>query len=95
MDNVKRAFDEKRPELTNRKGVVCHQDNAKLHLSLATRRKLYGLSWDIVLHLPYCPDLAPSDFYMFRNLQNTLMGKKFSYLEDWKKHLQHFLSMCH
>ncbi|XP_025155124.1 histone-lysine N-methyltransferase SETMAR-like [Harpegnathos saltator] len=37
---LKKAIDEKRPELANRKGVVFYQDNARPHISLTTRQKL-------------------------------------------------------
>ena len=30
-----------------------------------------------MLHPPYNPDLAPSEYYLFRNLQNSLNGKTF------------------
>ena len=28
----------------------------------------------VMLHPPYNPDLAPSDYYLFRSLQNSLNG---------------------
>ena len=65
----------KRPELVNRKGVIFHHDNATPHTSLATRQKLLRIGWEVMLHLPYSPDLAPSDYYLFRSLQNSLFMK--------------------
>ncbi|GFV18741.1 mariner Mos1 transposase [Trichonephila clavipes] len=62
------AVEEKRLELTNRKGLVFHHDNARPHSSLVTRQTLLELGWDVLLHPPYSPDLAPSD-YFFRSLQ--------------------------
>lgn len=50
---------EKRSELANRKGVVFHHDNARLHTSLTTRKKLLCLGWDILPYPPYSPDLPP------------------------------------
>ena len=46
------AVEEKRPELTNRKGVVFHHDDARPHTSLATRQKLLELGWDVLPHPP-------------------------------------------
>ena len=58
---------EQRPELATRKDVIFHQDNARPHKSLVTRKKLLELGWEVILHPPYSPDLAPSDYYLFRS----------------------------
>jgi len=68
------AIDEKRPELSNRHGVVFHQDNARFHVSLTTRQKLLQFDWDVLPHPPYSLDIA-SDFHLFRSLQNSLIEK--------------------
>ena len=68
----------KRPEIANRKGVVSHQDNAWPHVSLITRQKLLELGWNVLPHPPYSSDFAPSDFHLFRSLQNSLNGKSFN-----------------
>ena len=47
------AVEEKRLELTNRKGVVFHRDNARPHTCLVTRQKLLELGWDVLPHPPY------------------------------------------
>lgn len=90
LDNLKKAIAEKRPELANRKGVVFHHDNARPHTSVATCQRLHEFSWDVLPHPPYSPDLAPSDYHLFRSLQNSLMGKNFASLECIKKHLNNF-----
>ena len=59
------AVKEKQPELVNRKGVIFHHGNATLHTSLATRKKLSRLGWEVMLHSLYNPDLEPSDYYLF------------------------------
>ena len=43
-----------------------------------------------MLHLPYSPDLAPSDYYLFRSLQNSFKGKTFNDDEAVKSHLVQF-----
>ncbi|GFV25186.1 histone-lysine N-methyltransferase SETMAR [Trichonephila clavipes] len=70
LDKLKDALQQERSELNNRKGVVFHQDNARPHTSLVTRQKLLQLEWDTMPHPLYSPDLAPSDYYLFRSLQN-------------------------
>ncbi|GFS48091.1 histone-lysine N-methyltransferase SETMAR [Trichonephila clavipes] len=72
LDKLNDALQQKRSEVINRKGVVFHQDNARPHTSLVTRQKLLQLEWDTMPHPPYSPDLAPSDYYLFRSLQNFL-----------------------
>ncbi|KAJ0182513.1 hypothetical protein K1T71_001882 [Dendrolimus kikuchii] len=44
----------------------------KPHTSLATQQKLSEFGWEVLMHLPYSPNLAPSDFHLFRSLQNSL-----------------------
>ena len=89
---MKAALDEKHPELVNRKCILFHQDNARPHVSLMTRQKLLQLGWEVLIHRPYSPDIAPSDFHLFRSLQNFLNGKNFNSLEDCKRHLEQFFA---
>ena len=92
LDQLIAALDEKHPELVNRKRTIFHQDNARLHVSLTTRQKLLQLGWEVLIHPPYSPDIAPSDFYLFRSLQNSLNGRNFNSLEDCKRHLEKFFA---
>ncbi|GFW28394.1 mariner Mos1 transposase [Trichonephila clavipes] len=62
----------------SRKGIVFHHDNARPHTAMVTQQKLNALGWEVLGHLPYSPDIAPSDFYLFRSLQNHLMEKNSS-----------------
>ena len=89
---MKAALEEKRLELVNRKRVIFDRDDAKPHVSLMTRQKLLQLGWEVLIHPPYSPDIAPSDFHLFRSLQNSLNGKNFNSLEDCKRHLEQFFA---
>ena len=53
---------------------------------------LLQLGWDVLPHPPYSPDLAPSDFHLFRSLQNFLNGKKFDSMEACKNYLDQFIA---
>ena len=88
LDQMKATLDENRPELVNRKCIIFHQDNARPHVSLMTTQKLLQLGWEVLIHLPYSPDIAPSDFHLFQSLHNSLNGKNFNSLEDCKRHLE-------
>ena len=67
LNKLNAAVKEKSPELVNRKGIFFQHDNATPYTSLAIRQKLLGLGWEVILHPTYSPDLAPSDYYLFRS----------------------------
>ena len=92
LNKLNAVVKEKRPELVNRKRVIFHHDNATPHTSLATRQKLLRLDWEVMLHPPYSPDLAPSDYYLFRSLQNSLNGKTLNDNKAVKSHLVQFFA---
>ena len=73
------AVRERRPR---RAFVHLLHDNAKPHVAKETREKLEELGWDTVPHPPYSPDIAPSDYHLFRPLKAFLAKKKFTKLED-------------
>ena len=84
---------ENRPELATLKGVIFYQDNARPHTSLVTRKKLLELGWKVMPYPPYSPDLAPSDYHLFRSLQNHLNRKTFDSNEAVKNELIQFLPL--
>lgn len=91
LDRLQEAIKEKRPELINRK-VVFHHDNTRPHTSLITRQKLRELGWEVLMHPPYSPDLAPSDYHLFRSLQNSLDGKTLADKRAAENHLKKFFA---
>ena len=78
---------EKRSELATRRRSTFHQDNVRPHTSSVTRKTLLELDWEVMPHLPYSPDLAPSDYHLFPSLQNNLNGKTFDSNEAVKNKL--------
>ena len=92
LDQLKAALDKKHPVLVNRKRIIFQQDNPRPHVSLMTRQKLLQLGWEVRIHPPCSPDIAPLDFHLFRSLQNSLTGKNFNSLEDCKRHLEQFFA---
>lgn len=67
-------------------------DNARPHTARITREKLLQLGWEILPHPPYSPDLAPSDYHLFRSLQDFLRDKRYDSEEDIKTDLDGFFS---
>ena len=69
---------------TSQKCIIFLQDNVRLHVSLMTRQKL--TAWlEVLIHLPYSPDVAPLDNHLFWSLQNSFNGKKFQFLGRLEK----------
>jgi histone-lysine N-methyltransferase SETMAR len=77
LEKVQEALREKRPTLVNRRGVVLLHDNAKPHTAKITMAKIKELDWEVLPHPAYSPDLAPSDYHLFRSLQHHTNGRKY------------------
>ena len=92
LDDLKTPFQEKMPEVFNRKDIILHHDNARPHAALRTCQKIAELDWEILSHPPYSPDLAPSNCHLFLFLQNFLWGKKFKKEKDIKQALVNFFA---
>lgn len=69
------AIQEKQP--TRLGAVKLLHDNARPHSANLTKNTLQELGWEVIPHPPYSPDLAPSDFHLFRSLSNNLQGTSF------------------
>jgi len=69
--------------------VLLH-DNATPHTARKTKQKLASLGWTILPHPPYSPDLAPSDFKLFRSLGNALRDQVFDAEEDVRMFIDEF-----
>jgi len=65
-----------RPHLAKKKVLLQH-DNAPAYTSALAKAKLVELGYELLLHPPYSPDLAPCDFFLIQNLKKSLAGQKF------------------
>ncbi|QQP53934.1 Putative DD34D transposase, partial [Caligus rogercresseyi] len=92
LDCLNKAIAQKRPALVNRRGIVFHQDNARPHTSLVARHKLRELGWEVLIHPPYCLDLAPSDYYLFLSMVNYFASEKLASREACENRLSHFFA---
>ena len=59
-------------------GVVLLHDNAPAHKSCTLRAAIRNCGFVELKHPPYSPDLAPSDYFLFRSLKKFLRGRQFS-----------------
>jgi len=73
-----------------------HQDNGfSPHSSCQcqTLEKIEEMGWELLPHLPFSLDLAPSDFHLSGPLKESLAGIKFENdEEDGQQHVRKFLN---
>ena len=90
---LKIAIAEKRPEYATRhEAIIFHHDNARPHVTIPVKNYLENSGWEVLLHPPYSPDLAPSDYHLFRSMQNALTGIRFTSEQGIKIWLDSFLA---
>ena len=56
--------------LLNRNAVLLIHDNARPHSSKMMLKKIKYSLYEILPHPPYSPDLARTDFHLFKHLQH-------------------------
>lgn len=84
---------QKYPALVNRKRILYQQDNAPPHVARSTRVKLQELDGiELMPHPAYSPDLAPSDYHLFRALAHFLKGRHFHTQADVESGVQEFFA---
>ena len=67
-------------------------DNARPHIAKLTNLKLLQLGWTVLSHPPNSPDLAPTDYHLFRSLSNDLKDRKFIEEDDLYKYISIFFN---
>ena len=65
--------------------VLLHHDNAPVHMSAKPQAPIRQCGFQQLSHPPYSPDLAPSDYFLFRVMKKFLRGKRFSSDEEVKE----------
>jgi len=66
-------------------GVLLLHDNAPVHMSAKPQAAIRQCGFQQLNHPPYSPDLAPSDYFLFRVMKKLLRGKRFSSDEEVKE----------
>jgi len=81
LDKLRQAIQTLRPTKTE---VHLLHDNARPHIAKLVKEKLETFGWNIIPHPPYSPDIASTDFHLFRSLRHFLNGKEFENDEEVK-----------
>ena len=76
------------PLLVNRMDPILH--NAWLQVSQPAIQKLNKLGYEVLPHLPYLPDLSPTNYHFFKHLDNFLPGKRFHNQQKAENAFQEF-----
>ncbi len=71
METLKRRIRHVWPK---RMVFLLQHDNARPHTSRETKARLEVLGYKVLCHPPYSPDLAPSDYYLFKHMRRYLKG---------------------
>jgi len=76
LTNVCQAVNEKMRGMLTPGPLLLH-GNAPAHMSRVAQVVVKNIGFDQLPRPPYSPDLAPSDFYLFRRLKQQLCGNRF------------------
>ena len=76
LDQLRTAIREKRRGKLS-KGVLLQQGNARVHTCKVAMDAVERNGYELIPHPAYSPDLAPSDFFLFPNLEKDIRGRHF------------------
>jgi len=81
---LREATKEKRRGKLSADLLLLH-DNAPVHMSAKSQAAIRQCGFQQLKHPPYSPDLAPSDYILFRVMKKFLRSKRFSSDEEVKE----------
>ncbi|CAK9796061.1 Mariner Mos1 transposase [Anthophora plagiata] len=90
---LSRALKDKRPQYAERHNkVILQHDNTRPHIARPVKNYLETLKWEVLSHPPYSPDIAPSDYHLFRAMTHRLLSQHFTSYEDTKNWVDSWIS---
>ncbi|EFN88609.1 Histone-lysine N-methyltransferase SETMAR, partial [Harpegnathos saltator] len=72
--------------------VIFQHDNARPHVGKIVKATLEALGCDVLTHTPYLPDIAPSDYHLFRSMTHGLSDQHFNNYEEIEKWLNEWVA---
>ena len=72
--------------------MVIQYDNARPHVVKSVKIYLKTFKWEVLPHPLYSPDIAPSDYYLFRSMAHGLANQQFRSYEDIEKCLDSWIA---
>ena len=90
INEMLRKLQHLQPELVNRKGPVLH-DSTRPHITQAMIQKLNEMGPEVLPHLPYLPELVPTTYHFFKQINNFLQGKCFHNQQELENTFQEFI----
>ncbi|EGI58030.1 Mariner Mos1 transposase [Acromyrmex echinatior] len=89
--HLSQALKDKRPQYNERHDkVILQHDNARLHVAKG-QDYLETLKWEVLSHL-YSPDVAPSDYHLFRSMAHGLADQHFRSYEEVKNWIDSWIA---
>ncbi|KAG5310542.1 MOS1T transposase, partial [Pseudoatta argentina] len=86
LRDVERPLKEKRPLYAQRHDkVILLHDNARPHVAKPVKTS-------VLPHPPYSPDIAPSDFHLFRSMAHGLADRRFHSYEGAQKWIDSWIA---
>ncbi|GFX50826.1 mariner Mos1 transposase [Trichonephila clavipes] len=90
---LSRALKDKRPQYNERHDkVILQHDNARPHVAKVVKTYLETLKWEVLPHPLYSPDLAPSDYHLFRSMAHGLDDQHFRSYEEVKNRIDSWIA---
>ena len=90
---VSQAVDEKRAQYQERHDkVILQHNNACCYIARPVKTYLETLQWEVLLRPPYSPDVAPSDYHLFRSMAHGLAYQHFRSYEKVKKWIDSWIA---
>lgn len=93
LQQLRNQLSIKRPEWAHRHDeIILLHDNARPHVAQAVKDTINEFNWEVLSHPPYSPDIATSDYYLFRSMAHGLTEQRFQNHQDVRKRLDEWIA---